>query len=134
MLRYLETRKVRLIYTPLIIYWIILLAGTSFPTTSIPSLGAGDKVLHFAAYFVLGVLLNLALMFQNRNKALKEKNSVYTLITGIFYAIIDEVHQHFIPGRSMEFLDFVADFLGLVLAIVFVLFLLKLNQIIPGEK
>jgi len=61
-------------------------------------------------------------------------NSVYTLITGIFYAIIDEVHQHFIPGRSMEFLDFVADFLGLVLAIVFVLFLLKLNQIIPGEK
>jgi VanZ family protein len=30
------------------------------------------------------------------------------------YALSDEIHQRFVPGRSCEFLDFVADSLGIV--------------------
>jgi VanZ family protein len=131
LLKYLEKRKVYLVYLPLIIYWIALLTGTSFPTTALPKVGIGDKFMHFGAYFGLGVLLNLSLIFQNKFPKMKVQNNLYTIGIGSLYGIFDEVHQSFIPGRSMEFMDFVADFFGLVLAVVFVLFLLKLNKFVP---
>lgn len=130
MIKYLEKRKVQLVYIPLIFYWVVLLAATSFPTTSIPTVAVGDKFMHFAAYFGLGVLLNLTLIFQTKFTLLKKKSAGFTILLGSVYGIIDEVHQHFIPGRYMEFMDLVADFLGLVLAVVFVLFLLKLTRFV----
>jgi len=129
-LNYLEKRKVYLVYLPLIFYWIILLAATSFPTTALPSVGVGDKFMHFGAYFVLGVLLNLTLMFQDKYILLKRKNTLFTFLIVVFYACIDEIHQHFIPGRSMEFYDFVADIFGLVLALIFVLFMVRINRFV----
>jgi VanZ family protein len=134
LLKFLEEKKVQLIYAPLVIYWIVLLTATSFPTTSIPTMVISDKVMHFTAYFGLGILLNLTLMFQNRYPVLKIKNAFYTLLIGSVYGVIDEVHQYFIPGRSMEFLDFLADFLGLVLAVILVLSLVRLIKFIPGKN
>ena len=131
MLRFLEKRKVLLVYTPLVIYWIVLLAATSFPTIQVPTTDVGDKAYHFTAYFGLGVLLNLTLIFQNKYVLLKKKNELYTLLIGTIYGIFDEIHQYFIPGRSMEFLDFLADFFGLALAVLFILFLLRLYKFIP---
>ena len=131
MLRFLEKRKVLLVYTPLVIYWIVLLTATSFPTINVPTTDVSDKAYHFTAYFGLGILLNLTLMFQNKYVNLKKKNWFNTIFIGSVYAALDEFHQYFIPGRSMEFLDFVADFFGLVLAVVFVLFLLRLNRFVP---
>ncbi|MDO8549196.1 MAG: VanZ family protein [Ignavibacteria bacterium] len=130
MLRFLEKRKVFLVYTPLVLYWIVLLAATSFPTISVPTTDVSDKIMHFIAYFGLGILLNLTLMFQNKYVNLKKKNWFNTIFIGSVYAALDEFHQYFIPVRSMEFLDFVADFFGLVLAVVFVLFLLRLNRFV----
>jgi len=129
--RFLEKRKVLLVYTPLVLYWIVLLAATSFSTISVPTTDVSDKIMHFIAYFGLGILLNLTLMFQNKYVNLKKKNWFNTIFIGSVYAALDEFHQYFIPGRSMEFLDFVADFFGLVLAVVFVLFLLRLNKFVP---
>lgn len=133
MLRFLEERKVLLVYLPFAVYWLILFAATSFPVDTIPTVGVGDKFLHLTAYFGFGVLLNLTLVFQNKYNSLKINSAIGTLIIGCIYGAFDEIHQHFIPGRSMEFLDFVADFAGLVLAIVFVILLMKLNDFVPGE-
>ncbi|HSP89153.1 MAG TPA: VanZ family protein, partial [Ignavibacteriaceae bacterium] len=96
-----------------------------------PTTDVSDKAYHFAAYFGLGVLLNLTLLFQNKYSLLKKKNTFYTILIGSIYGILDEIHQYFIPGRSMEFLDFAADFIGLILAIIFVLFLVKINGFSP---
>ncbi len=126
MFRFLEKRKVLLVYTPLVIYWSILLTTTSWPSITLPNTNITDKEYHLSGYFVLGILLNLTLIFQSKYPLLKKMHLLFTLLIGSFYGIFDEVHQHFIPGRSMEFLDFVADFSGLVLAVLFVLFLMKL--------
>lgn len=131
MLKFLEKRKILLVYTPLVLYWIVLLAATSSPTIKIPTTDVSDKGYHFTAYFGLGVLLNLTLVFQNKYLSLKRKNALYTVLIGSIYGIFDEIHQYFIPGRSMEFLDFVADFFGLILAILFVLFLFRLFKFVP---
>ncbi len=118
----------------LIIYWVILLGATSYPTADIPTMGIGDKGMHFAAYFILGVLLNFTLLYQNKYLLLKRMNSLFTMIIGISYAVFDEIHQHFIPGRSMEFLDFVADFFGLLLAVSLILILKRVGNLTFQNK
>jgi VanZ family protein len=133
LLKLLQEKKVLLVYIPLVLYWIILLSATSIPSDGIPTTAVSDKVMHFTAYFGLGVLLNLTFIFQNKFSFLKYKSAAATIIIGSIYGGLDEFHQHFIPGRSMEFLDFVADFAGLVLAVVFVILLMKLNNFVPEE-
>jgi VanZ family protein len=34
------------------------------------------------------------------------------VLLGVAYGASDELHQHFVPGRSVEFGDWVADSLG----------------------
>ena len=47
------------------------------------------------------------------------------MIIVTFYGMLDEFHQSFIPGRSMEFFDWLADFLGAAAGITFVYGLIK---------
>jgi VanZ family protein len=125
---FLERKKKVFIYIPLTVYWIILFGATSYPTDALPSFGVSDKVEHLSAFFILGILLNLTLIFQNKYPKLKEKNTLYTILIGSIYGIFDELHQILIPGRFCEFLDFVSDFSGLVLAVVFIILIMKVNK------
>ncbi len=130
MLKLLEEKNRKFIFNFLKVYWVILFIATSYPSSNIPTFGVGDKVEHMSAFFILGVLLNLTLIFQNKYPKLKVKNSLYTILIGSGYGIFDELHQLFIPGRSCDILDFSADFSGLVLAVVFIILLLKVNKFI----
>ena len=131
MLKLFEERNRKIIFNSLKIYWVLLFIATSYPSSSLPSFGVGDKVEHMTAFFILGVLLNLTLIFQSKYPKIKGKHSLYTILLGSGYGIFDELHQLFIPGRSCDFFDFVSDFSGLVLAIVFIILLLKVNKFIP---
>ncbi len=124
MLRYLENNKVKLVYLPLVIYWIILLTATSLPSKDLPSIGLSDKVEHVSAFFVLAVLFNLTLLFQNKYSFLKKNAPVITLVLLSFYALLDELHQLFIPGRSCDVLDWIADFTGISLGVLLILFII----------
>jgi len=131
--KYLEANKKLFVYTPLVIYWIVLLIATSLPTNALPTLGVSDKFMHLGAFFGLGVLLNLTLIFQNRYIKLKLRNGFYTVFTGSLYAVFDEVHQYFIPGRFFDLLDLAGDLIGLILAVAFVILLKRINNFVPGE-
>lgn len=67
------------------------------------------KLAHVVAYAVLGVLLVWALAARRRVTA---KLIVYTVAITCLYAISDELHQLFIPGRSAEVRDVAIDTLG----------------------
>ncbi|MDF2607366.1 MAG: VanZ like family protein [Bacillales bacterium] len=60
------------------------------------------KTAHFTAYFILGFLIENAL----------KKRFIYTLLFCILYAISDEVHQAFIPGRGPGVIDVLIDSTG----------------------
>jgi len=128
---YIEKRKIVLVYIPLIIYWTLLLIGTTLPVPDVPSFGVGDKFIHFGAFFGLTVLLSFTLHYQNKNLLLKKYFLTATLIIATFYGFLDELHQSFIPGRSSEFLDWLADLLGTALGIMFVFYLMKLLKYYP---
>jgi VanZ family protein len=102
----------------------VLLAATSFPAPAFTEFGISDKVNHFLAYFILAFMVNLAIIVQEKYPWLKKNSSIKILFIVSIYAVLDEVHQAFIPGRSCEFLDWVADFAGAALGIVVLNFIL----------
>ena len=125
MFEFLKKRKVWLVYIPLIIYWVILFIATSLPVERLPSIGFTDKINHLIAYFILAVLLNLTLIYQRKSQLLFEKAPIATIVICLFYGALDEVHQLFVPGRSAETLDWVADALGTTAAVLLIYFLLN---------
>ncbi|GEN46657.1 VanZ family protein [Alkalibacillus haloalkaliphilus] len=67
------------------------------------------KAAHFFIYFVLGILVMNAL----RVSGVELKRSAWvTIVVCLLYAISDEVHQLYIPGRSGEVSDVVLDTVG----------------------
>lgn len=98
---------------------------TSLPASHMPSFDIGDKFNHFFAYLILGAMLYTALLAQNKYEKLKLKPFIYSLAIVSLYGLLDEVHQIFIPGRSAEFLDWLADFLGALSGISIIRYLLS---------
>ena len=57
------------------------------------------------------------------------KESVkWTLLIGIAYAIFDEVHQLFIPGRSGNVVDMMIDTFGVVMGLFCVIWIYKARK------
>jgi len=69
---------------------------------------------HFFLYFVLGLLLLHALHFYQ----LKWISLIgYSLLIVIVYALTDELHQYYVPGRAFEISDLLIDTFGAMIGI-----------------
>jgi VanZ family protein len=130
----LESNKKWMIYFPLIIYWMILFVATTLPSKDLPTVHVSDKIEHFTAYFILAVLLNLAMMFQNKYIYIKRKAWLFTLVIIMTYAGLDEIHQLFIPGRDCELFDWIADSSGVLLGIGLVKLLVNFFKYTPQTR
>jgi VanZ family protein len=76
-----------------------------------------DKFLHVIAYFVLGCTLAMAV--EGNFKGSSQKAKIWmVVIIGALYAIEDEFHQSFVPGRSSDIFDILADFIGIGLSVL----------------
>lgn len=102
----------KLIYSTLIVYWLILLLATSLPSSSVPSLSVSDKLQHFFAYAVLGLLFFLSLCIQKKYPMTRTKIIISAILVLLTYAAFDELHQMLIPGRFCEFYDWIANAAG----------------------
>lgn len=126
MFKFLEKRKVWMVYIPLAVYWVILFTATSLPLKKLPSIGFTDKINHFIAYFVLAILVNLTLIYQRKSRLLFERASIVTIVICLFYGAIDELHQMLVPGRFAETWDWVADASGTFLGVLIVYSLINI--------
>jgi VanZ family protein len=99
------------IFAPAIIWAVIILAISSIPYLSTPSMEfkIEDKIAHFGEYLVLGVLLAHGFSRQRWGPG-----KVFLASAGIagLFGILDEIHQLIIPGRQMDALDILADVAG----------------------
>lgn len=68
------------------------------------------KLAHATEYAVLGFLLAGSYMDKKRKRA----DIRIPIIIGALYAISDELHQLFIPGRSCEVMDMLIDSSGVL--------------------
>lgn len=71
-----------------------------------------DKLHHFLAYTPLGWLLMRSLVWRGSST---RKTLWLAIALGTLYGITDEFHQHFVPGRMMDWTDAVADVGGITL-------------------
>jgi VanZ family protein len=74
------------------------------------------KSAHFLIYFGLGFLLKNA---YHMSGYLNIKGSLYAISVSILYAISDEIHQMFVPGRGPGIKDVFIDSLGALTGILF---------------
>lgn len=82
------------------------------------------KTAHFAIYAILGVLsvLNTVTL----EKISLAKRFIISALFCLVYAISDEIHQLFVPGRSGEIRDVLIDFTGALIGILFTMLLVYL--------
>ncbi len=91
----------------------MILALTSIPNPGLGGVRHVDKLGHFAGYGVLGVLGVRAL--PGRPSALA---AAAVLAGACAFGAFDEWHQQFIPGRSQDRADWLADTLGASLGVI----------------
>lgn len=85
------------------------------------------KIAHFSIYTLVGFLL-IALLSTYEN--IKRKNQIYiSTMLGISYAISDEIHQSFTPGRGPKITDVFIDSLGVFFGIIVILLIVEIINI-----
>ena len=85
------------------------------------------KIAHFSIYTLVGILL-MALLSTYEN--IKRKNQIYiSTMLGISYAISDEIHQSFTPGRGPKITDVFIDSLGVFFGIIVILLIVEIINI-----
>lgn len=96
--------------------WPVALAAVIFAASSRPRLvdvdglwSGSDKVVHFAVYGLLGVLI--------RRLGRGARFALISVLLASAYGASDEWHQSFVPGRAAELADWVADTLGAAVAV-----------------
>jgi VanZ family protein len=74
------------------------------------------KTAHFVIYFVLGVATFRAL--KNTSGLPVPRLLFWTIIICGLYAVSDEIHQSFVPGRGPSVRDVIIDLVGTSSALV----------------
>lgn len=73
------------------------------------------KLAHFSIYTIGGFLI---MNYQYETNKKEYKKLIYSIIFGGSYAITDEIHQIFVPGRSGNMFDVGIDTLGVVTGVL----------------
>ncbi len=84
------------------------------------------KCAHFMEYTALGILLLGAYSCKKRKH---KKSCILVICTAAAYSVTDEIHQHFVPGRSCEIRDMCIDTLGALTGVL----IITLIQLLIGR-
>ncbi|HNW91730.1 MAG TPA: VanZ family protein [bacterium] len=97
---------------PALVWAGVIWQLSALPPSALPQLfPQADKLAHAVLYAVLGGLLTLAL------PAGTLAGATGAIAIGTLYGVTDEIHQFFVPGRSTEIADVLADWCGVMLAV-----------------
>lgn len=89
------------------------------------------KLAHFSEYGLGGVLF--ISLFSTYEWTDRRKIATSILI-GVWYAIMDEIHQLMVPGRSGALKDVYIDSLGIVTGVIGMLIVIKIFEIIKNKR
>jgi len=97
---------------PLIVYCVFIFMQSRLPVPfEMPEVLHFDKLLHLGAYGVMAVLFYRTYL-AGWPRAMKRRLLWASVISTALYGLSDEIHQYFVPERSADPLDWVADAVG----------------------
>ena len=121
-------------WLPPIVYCLAIFFQSSFPGPErMPDVRFLDKLLHFGAYAVLGILFFRAYetlpLKNNRNLLI-----FISIVSATLYGVSDEIHQYFVPFRHADLMDVVANTMGSICG-VYIYYWWKARQksALPGK-
>jgi VanZ family protein len=105
---------------PAILVMSIIFLASSTPKSELPDFGLWDafakKGGHMAGYALLAAAFFHAL---SKNRTMGQSPFFLAAVFAVLYAISDEWHQKFIPGRSASVWDVAIDAAGIILGLAF---------------
>ncbi len=111
----MERKKVFIILTILTAVFIFYMSSLAYNEIPGQKIRQQIKILptiyHFTIFFLLAIFMLIGINS-------KSKIPLAMLIC-FTYAILDELHQFFTPGRYLSIFDIIIDFLGIICAGIF---------------
>lgn len=89
------------------------------------------KTAHVSVYFILGILITLSVL-----DTILSNFGTYSAsyILGTLYAVSDEVHQIFIPGRGPQLRDVMIDSAGVLAGMLIIAMVVELKANLKNKK
>lgn len=107
-----RARRALIAWAPACFYmgliWTLSSLTLTAPTEQPPHF---DKVVHFFEYGGLALLVSHA-CFRTWPRHSRFRTGALAVLITVLWGWLDEIHQAFVPGRSAEVLDLVADTAG----------------------
>ena len=97
-----------------LLWAVVILIVSSVPIPQVTAPAGTDKGVHALLYLVLGFLAIRALLSQRA----PVWQLLVLLLAVLAFGALDEVHQRFIPGRTADPKDWVADAAGSIVGMV----------------
>ena len=104
-----------LAWTPAAVWAGVIFLLSSQPVLPSPP-GISDKLAHAVTYGILGAGCLLGIVAADWRR-IARRTSVLAVIVAVLYGVSDEFHQAFVPGRTPDVLDVLADAVGAAVAV-----------------
>jgi VanZ family protein len=118
-------KKIRPSFTPALLWSVIVtvlltLPGSAFPSENWLSKIWFDKWVHIGLFSIIVVMWCWAMLRKNYNK--QRLKNIFILIALVWFAYgigMEFVQKYFIPNRSFDVGDIIADGVGCLLGLVY---------------
>ncbi len=110
--------------TILIALIIFYVSSLTVKQTSGLGNGPNSVFYHITIFFLFSFFLLISLV-RGKNRDL----ILIVIAVSIIYAVLDEMHQFFVPGRASSFRDIILDSIGILSALIVYLFSIKYRRI-----
>jgi len=122
--------RLHILFAILCFYCIVLVVLSSSPQSSEIKSNGVDKYYHLGAYGLLSFIVYFTLTFQDRISLFKRYSASFTLLLTSIFGLLNELHQLFIPSRTFNKFDLLANILGSLLMIIVIKFSLKIISLV----
>jgi VanZ family protein len=110
-----ETERKIIAWVPAIAYTALIFGVSSIAGLSppVPVFKMFDKLAHVVEFVGLALFLTVAFR-RTLPKPRRVRTPIFVVLVGLTIGGLDEIYQLSVPGRAMEFLDWVADAVGVL--------------------
>jgi VanZ family protein len=112
---------------PFIAWLLIIFIQSSFPAVELPKVEflSSDKIVHMGVYGLLAALCFISLAHIEKQNMFSKNVYLWSGVLTVLYGASDEIHQYFVPNRSSEVQDWLADLAGAIIMLLVIKFFLS---------
>ena len=108
---------------------LTLLPGSYVMKYSLINFPGFDKLVHFVLFFIFAILLYVSVFPSGSSSLTRYLPWIISILISMGYGAVIEYFQGYVPGRSSDIHDLLADTVGAISGILALSFLKR-----PGEK